>query len=1849
MSSGSDAGGHHTQEAASAHELVLAAIGRLSELAQRQNGPLLSITGRVIDEAAPDGQPMESGWRPAAHWVDEGDDATSAATLITREPTWTIPGSSPLREPAAESASARSKPKGKAKSRKRRRADRADEDRGPDGPSLSITLRVPKPVGPTTSGAGSRPGHEPGSLAPPGEPKQLPERAAPDTDIWAFDAPDAQLNGAGNTSDSDDPAAIRKRKRLKTVPVVDASDSDLSDLDDEPSAPLTGVGGRDSVPLASLAPALSPILPFVEAGHAPVSQGLGEVIEQAVLSGPSTSVVPDFDRPPDPPPVAIGSPAQSAIWGSYPAGNTQADSSPGQFRTPFFAAVDWDLVPSTPPIARDSSPPRRSVSPPSAAELPSDPPGDGYFDRIQRRGDLFDDERDDIADATPRIPAPAPPPPPPAAELGEDDTFGGRHRRRTKDQARTRIVGLFEKYGDFVHLKAHERSTGQAADLDDDFVALSVLGSQIPQPTPDVGASMHVPPSSPLNLDLPSLSRPVSPLPFLGPRAGSPRPPSPIVIASSPVAAPNISAADDPLADLDLPPPPPLLDRRRARGPKSVAVVMNRRRKLREDTRELFDRMVIRGAPPRRDSTRNRSVDSVATPLAFALVSAATGDSDAPLFLRIAARRLQTVATRAPDGMRARSLYGNMACKYLVVDADVRDALRSARAEAKSANDAVLHSPMFESFPSGDDAALSWPPPQDPASRPGRLHSPPASVVPPSRPILRRQKKDEVVYVTGSRSSTFQCPASALRVAPDSLAFCASVVLSRDTFGTDVEFPTVFGLPLDVDLFAEQIDVILEEFEQRIAFNELPSSLLLFVTWYLQVQFPRDGATSRQAIRNSILDLCTRVDGRFGEASGVAARGFRIPFLIARGWMVLWQSQLENLTDSVTLRFLRQLLDHTPDPAATQLGDVFLAVLALHLSLQNQDVAGDAVVGQFADLLSPDQTWTFVFYLQQAVQLVSDQRTIVAWDIVIDLLTELTRDQSKVATMFARVFDLIDHHAWPVRHDVLLLLRDYYHASVPHPRAQTTRPLMELCSPLATAVRQEDDDAVRFLHLVDLLDDATRKTFVLRLLPTSLAGLSTTALARSLALFVRSAMDISKFLARLDVTPTLLDLLPDLAQFYALGDASGVRSLFQFVVGRIGAISLSSDTRILTAMLKVAGALCAQHAPLVEDAFFATFSSLGTLLQPHMPVAIRLEVLGMVHQVLSRHVVPMADSAPLAVMGYGANAAAAEPDRETQNSWDDLMLDDYNLLEAVAEAENSFLAKLSLLVLPVLDLLETHVVSQQFYISTRDAEAAFTLLAAPSDASATLFRRAIQLSAMAVSLLHHGNPHEADRRVDHRYTSIRWPSTKIPLSDRAIRTMIIISDLLRFGVKLSDHKMTEALGLAIFCDSGLISSRLLQDLVKHRSSTSLLGMCEGVDALSFARPRGAVIQDLFAGITHYFRSHRVGYRANVFRLLPHLETLMGLSSQFPNDNVNHIHDLILQVAFEAELGGHPLPDRFHALHREASVARSPVDAMIRLFRSWEPPTAAPSSTQLSRTDQSMLLNQFQRFWRSASRDDVARVLRSVVPASTAGGVVPVHAVVPSKYRGFSSMCTGCRYHSRVRELIVRQVLVEHLVQHVRDWPSVAHVLELMVDTYARLGTCWCLAELDCLFGLMDLIAVVLRGRSHGGRVISASIWRLVALLLARADVDAVPHAFPHAPSHPAVTMARLLFPFAVDQLGQLCGIPWLNNDEDVNTWRADLQLLRDSTILRRVPPPGWAVEQDSHHAPSRIEATNDLFRSVMQFWVACFIHDDELRRVLGPSRAFEALLEERYPPFASLWHECYMQPTGQALTDDVFW
>ncbi|KNE55765.1 hypothetical protein AMAG_01642 [Allomyces macrogynus ATCC 38327] len=410
-------------------------------------------------------------------------------------------------------------------------------------------------------------------------------------------------------------------------------------------------------------------------------------------------------------------------------------------------------------------------------------------------------------------------------------------------------------------------------------------------------------------------------------------------------------------------------------------------------------------------------------------------------------------------------------------------------------------------------------------------------------------------------------------------------------------------------------------------------------------------------------------------------------------------------------------------------------------------------------------------------------------------------------------------------------------------------------------------------------------------------------------------------------------------------------------------------------------------------------------------------------------------------------------------------------------------------------------------------------------------------------------------------------------------------------------------------------------------------MCEGLDGLSFARPRGAVVQDLFAGIIRYFRSHRIGYRANVFRLLPHLETLMGMASRFPNDNVNHIHDLILQVAFEAELGGHPLPDRFHAMHREVSMACSPVDAMIRLFRSQGPPAAAPSTAPLNRTDQSMLLNQFQRFWRSASRDDVARVLQSVGPATTAGGMSPVHPVIPSKYRDLLSTCSGCRYHSRVRELIVRQVL-------------------LMVDSYTRLGNRWCPAELICLFGLTDLIAVVLRGCSHGSRVISASIWRLVALLLARANVDAVPHAlphaFPHAPSHPAVTMARLLFPLAVDQLSQLCDFPWLNDDESVNTWRADLQLLRDSTILRRVPPPGWAIEQVSHHAPSRIEASNDPFRSVMQFLAACFIHDDELRWVLRPWRAFEALLEERYLPSASLWHKCYLLPTNQAPLD-AFW
>ncbi|ORZ39496.1 hypothetical protein BCR44DRAFT_1248781 [Catenaria anguillulae PL171] len=205
--------------------------------------------------------------------------------------------------------------------------------------------------------------------------------------------------------------------------------------------------------------------------------------------------------------------------------------------------------------------------------------------------------------------------------------------------------------------------------------------------------------------------------------------------------------------------------------------------------------------------------------------------------------------------------------------------------------------------------------------------------------------------------------------------------------------------------------------------------------------------------------------------------------------------------------------------------------------------------------------------------------------------------------------------------DALVKFRELYIETAPPPSAGLK--LMDLCPPVGESLHPADDAPVPvcFLWLLDQVVDAVeRDRLVRRLLPVKFTGVPVTAQRLLLALFLRSQLDVTNLVSKLDlsidlvsvVLPELLDTLTDSTKDQAL-----YLKMLDFALLRLESDSLV-ESRLQAPLIRFLVQAQAQRPALAEDCLLARHAVFRKLLSAHMPLAVRASALELMYAILRR-------------------------------------------------------------------------------------------------------------------------------------------------------------------------------------------------------------------------------------------------------------------------------------------------------------------------------------------------------------------------------------------------------------------------------------------------------------------------------------------------------------------------------------------------------------------------------------------------------------------------------------------------------
>jgi hypothetical protein len=80
---------------------------------------------------------------------------------------------------------------------------------------------------------------------------------------------------------------------------------------------------------------------------------------------------------------------------------------------------------------------------------------------------------------------------------------------------------------------------------------------------------------------------------------------------------------------------------------------------------------------------------------------------------------------------------------------------------------------------------------------------------------------------------------------------------------------------------------------------------------------------------------------------------------------------------------------------------------------------------------------------------------------------------------------------------------------------------------------------------------------------------------------------------------------------------------------------------------------------------------------------------------------------------------------------------------------------------------------------------------------ASVFRNSILVTSMALRVVHEALPEVAEGLFKNQITSIQWPSIRIPLMDRCLRTLLSAVDMMSLGfIVCSELKFLNIRGTA---------------------------------------------------------------------------------------------------------------------------------------------------------------------------------------------------------------------------------------------------------------------------------------------------------------------------------------------------------------------------------------------------------------------------------------------------------------------
>ncbi|KAJ1509397.1 hypothetical protein HMI54_002423, partial [Coelomomyces lativittatus] len=382
-----------------------------------------------------------------------------------------------------------------------------------------------------------------------------------------------------------------------------------------------------------------------------------------------------------------------------------------------------------------------------------------------------------------------------------------------------------------------------------------------------------------------------------------------------------------------------------------------------------------------------------------------------------------------------------------------------------------------------------------------------------------------------------------------------------------------------------------------------------------------------------------------------------------------------------------------------------------------------------------------------------------------------------------------------------------------------------------------------------------------------------------------------------------------------------------------------------------------------------------------------------------------------------------------------------------------------------------------------------------------------------------------------RWTSLRWPSMKMPHFVKCFRSLLFTHHFYTFGAKISDTRITELFTISAFDPLETpLHLLLIQDFLSIHEENTLLKLCDLSDLFSASNTRSTLVAATFHSIGVSIQHKKLNLLSLVYQILPHLQILCSVAEQIADlksESLSPVHQLFSIISLESGIQQLQLPEPFIELTHKLQSVRSPVASMLSYFH-----VCNKENTE----GLQYALMKFTTFIQDATMEDVVAFLSQI---------------------------------SKDLRVSLFQHLLEQLEKNSCDWNILQSTLEIFTSCFTRLPKIT-FEETQPITLFLPRLAKFLDQPTQVGNLISKSLWNLLSILLNKLCYLTQPRVyFPESNFHALSSIVRMLFPLSLLQVSKFTGkkieIPFSimtyhSNDFPFYLLKHQLQLIEPGTF-----------------------------------------------------------------------------------------